>query len=111
LRKVESSTLKEHGEEKARGMLHPKCRSERRKVSSLLSLHFFFLCVFFSFLLLEKKKTLRRKCLKRKGTNKRLEVGVKSERAEQKLEGKLLPFSVFFFLLYGFFFYLRKRRC
>jgi hypothetical protein len=63
LRKVESSTLKEHREEKARGALHPKCRSGRTKVSSLLSLHFFFLYgffvfVFFSFLLLEKKKML-----------------------------------------------------
>jgi hypothetical protein len=27
LRKVESSTLKKRGEEKARGVFHPKCRS------------------------------------------------------------------------------------
>ncbi len=70
LRKVESSTLKKCGEKKTRGALHPKCRSERRKVSSLPSLHFFFfymiffLCFFFFFLLLEKKKMLKRKCLK-----------------------------------------------
>jgi hypothetical protein len=31
---VESLTLKECGEEKARGMLHPRCRSERRKVNA-----------------------------------------------------------------------------
>jgi hypothetical protein len=48
--------LKECGEEKARGVLHPKRKSRKRKVSSLPSLHFFFLYVFFSFLLLEKKK-------------------------------------------------------
>ncbi len=61
LRKVESSTLKEHGEEKARGVFHPKCRSERRKVSSFPSLHFFFflmvlfsLC-FFLFLCLRRR--------------------------------------------------------
>jgi hypothetical protein len=50
LRKVESSTLKERGKEKARGALHPKCRSERRKVSSFHSLHFL------SVILLEKKE-------------------------------------------------------
>jgi hypothetical protein len=64
LRKVESLTLKECGEEKARGTLHPKCRSERRKVSSFLLYiffllyGFFFLCVFLSFFLFEKKKML-----------------------------------------------------
>ncbi len=52
LRKVESSTLKEREEEKARGALHPKCKSERRKASSPPLLY-----VFFSFFLLEKKKT------------------------------------------------------
>jgi Fe2+ transport system protein B len=31
LRKVKSPTLKECAEEKTRGALHPKCRSERRK--------------------------------------------------------------------------------
>jgi hypothetical protein len=55
-KKVESSTLKECGKEKARGVLHPKCKSERRKVSSLFSLHvfsslwfFFFVFFFLSF--------------------------------------------------------------
>jgi hypothetical protein len=47
LRKVENSMLKECGEEKTRGVFHPKCRSERRKVNSFLSLHFFFSMVFF----------------------------------------------------------------
>jgi hypothetical protein len=59
LRKVESSTLKECGKEKARGVLHPNCRSERRKVGSFFFLHFFLLCVFFIYLLLKKKKMPR----------------------------------------------------
>jgi hypothetical protein len=59
----------------------------------------------------------RRRCLKQKGRNKRAEMGAKSERAERKLEGSLLPFSAFFSFLWFFFvcffsfFYLRKRRC
>ncbi len=58
---VESSTLKECGREKVRITLHPKCRSERRTVTSFPSIHFsfpwfFFFNVFFSFLMLEKKK-------------------------------------------------------
>jgi len=101
LKKVETSTLKECGEEKARGVLHPKCKSERRKVSSFLFLHFFFsmiflsLCVSFSFYL--RRRMPRRKCLKQKSRNKRVEAGAKSERAKQKLEGKLLPFATFIF--------------
>jgi len=55
---MESSTLKEHGEEKVRGVLHPKRKSKRRKVRSLPSLNFIFFYVFFSFLLLEKKKMI-----------------------------------------------------
>jgi hypothetical protein len=35
LRKVESSTLNERGEEKATEALHPKCRSERKKDTRL----------------------------------------------------------------------------
>jgi len=110
--------LKECGEEKARGALHPKCRSKKRKISSLLSLHLFFLygSFFLSFLLLEKKKMLRTKCLKRKCRNRRPKVGAKSERAEQKLEGKLPPFSAFFFFsmlffsLFLFFFFLLEKK-
>ncbi len=49
LRKVESSTLKEYGEEKARGAFQPKCKRERRKVNSFPSLHFFFSLWFFFF--------------------------------------------------------------
>jgi hypothetical protein len=44
----EEKALKECGEEKARKAFHPKCKNERRKVRSLLSLNFFF---FFSFFL------------------------------------------------------------
>ncbi len=40
---MESSTLKESGEEKARGVLHPKCKREKR----LPSLHFFFFSMIF----------------------------------------------------------------
>jgi hypothetical protein len=88
LRKVESSTLKKCGKEKARRVLHPKCRSKRKKVSSLPFLHFFFLYGFFSlcvslfFLLLEKRKMSRRKHLKQKGRNKKPKAGAKSERAK-----------------------------
>jgi hypothetical protein len=53
---VESSTLKERGEEKARGVLHLKCKSERKKVSYFPSLHLFFSLWFFFFLMLEKKE-------------------------------------------------------
>jgi len=38
--------LNECGEEKARGVLHPKCRGNRRNVNSFLFLVFFFLMVF-----------------------------------------------------------------
>jgi hypothetical protein len=44
---VESSMLQEREEENEIGALHPKNRSEKRKVISLLSLHFFRVCVFF----------------------------------------------------------------
>jgi hypothetical protein len=96
--------LKECEKEKTRGVLHPKCGIERRKVNCLLFLHFFFLWLFFSlcvffFLMLEKKKMPRRKCLKQKGRNKRPEVRTKSERAKLKLESELFPFSEFFSFL------------
>jgi hypothetical protein len=40
--------LKEHGEgeEKARGVLHSKCKSEKRKVRSLLCIIYFFFFIF-----------------------------------------------------------------
>ncbi len=116
LKKVESSTLKECGEEKTGGVFHPKCRSKRKKVSSLLSLHFFSsLWFFFSlcfsfFLMFEIKKMPRRKRLKRKGKNKRPKVGAKSEWAEQNFEGKLLSFFAFFFFLWFFFFLFEKKK-
>ncbi len=77
LRKVESLMLKECEKEKTRGVLHPKCRSERRKIHSLpfpaffFSYDFFFFMFFFFFLMLEKKKMPRRKRLKQKGRNRR----------------------------------------
>jgi len=95
--------LKECGEEKARGTLHPKCKNERKKGSSLPSLHYFFffmvffLCYFF-FLLLEKKKMPRENV-----TNKKAKAGAKSDKVEREFEGKFLPFSCYF-LLFSFMF-------
>jgi len=43
---------------------------------------FFSLCVFLSFLLVEKKKMPRRKCLKQKGRYRMLKAKVKSEKVE-----------------------------
>ncbi len=60
-----------------------KTREEREAPFFLFiffSLWFFFLCVFLSFFLLEKKKIPKRKHLKRKGKNRRLEAGAKTER-------------------------------
>jgi hypothetical protein len=53
--------------------------------------------------LFEKKKMQRRKRLKQKGKNKRLEVGAKNEKAKWELEGKFLPFSTFLFFSMVFF--------
>jgi hypothetical protein len=66
---VESSTLKEFGEEKARGTLHPKCRSKRRNVSSIPSLHYYFFNLFFSFFLFLclKRRRCQEKALEMKG--------------------------------------------
>jgi hypothetical protein len=65
--------LKECGEEKARGAFHPKCRSERKKVSSFPSMHIFsfsmifiFFFVFF-FPLSLKKRRCQEKPLEMKG--------------------------------------------
>ncbi len=57
---MKSSTLKGCGEEKARGALHPKCRSERGRISPCLLCIFFSLCFFFFFFCLRKR---RRHCL------------------------------------------------
>jgi cellulose synthase/poly-beta-1,6-N-acetylglucosamine synthase-like glycosyltransferase len=84
-------------------------QKQRRKGSSLLPLQFFFLygffflCVFLSFPLLEKKKMRRKKRLKQKGKNRRPEVVTKNEKAKCELEGKLLPFSTFLFFSMVFF--------
>ncbi len=53
--------------------------------------------------MLEKKKKLRRKHLKQKGRNMRVEAEAKSERANRELKGKLLPISTFFFFFMIFF--------
>ncbi len=52
----------------------------------------------------------RRKCLKWKARNRRLEMGVKNERAKWKLEGKLPPFSTFFFFSMVYFLLLKKKK-
>ncbi len=60
LKKVESSTLKESEEEKTRGVLHSKCRSKRRKISSFLFFCILFLCVcFFPFFCLRRRRCHR----------------------------------------------------
>ncbi len=105
LKKVESSTLKECGKEKARGAFHRKCKSERRKVISFLSLHFFFLYDFFFFVFFFLFFYLKRKkCQGENVWNERAKTrGQKSERAEWELKGKLTPFFAFFFFLWFFF--------
>jgi len=47
---VESSTLKEGGEEKARGALHPKRKSEKKGKFRPFFAFFFFYVFFFSLL-------------------------------------------------------------
>jgi hypothetical protein len=69
------------------------------------SMVFFFFVFFFSFFLLEKKKMLRRKHLKWKGKNRRLETKAKNEMAERELETKLPPFSTIFFFSMVFLFF------
>ncbi len=44
--------------------------------------------------------------MKHKGRSRRAKVGAQSERVEEELKGKFLPFSTFFFLFYGFFSFL-----
>jgi hypothetical protein len=44
--------------------------------------------------------------LKQKGKSGRVEVGAKNEKAEQELEGKLLPFFTFLFFSMVFFFFV-----
>ncbi len=105
LTKVESSMLKECGDETARGVFQPKCRCKKIKVNSFPFLHFFSSLWFFflSFLLLKNEKMPRRKHLKWKGKNKRLEAGAKGKKVEWELERKFLPFSAFFFFFVIFF--------
>jgi len=61
-----------------------------------------------------EEEDAKRKHLKRKGKSRRAKAGAKSERAEQDLEGKFVPFFAFFFLYRFFsplFFGLKKNRC
>ncbi len=52
----------------------------------------------------------RRKCLKRKGKNRRPKVGAKSEWAKRNFKGKLPSFFAFFFPLWFSFFLLEKKK-
>ncbi len=55
----------------------------------------------------------KRKHLKQKGKSRRVGMGAQSERVEVKLEGKSLPFSWFFFVVFLrvlFSLYLKRRR-
>ncbi len=88
---------------------NPKLRGQNGslKVGSLPSLHifsslwFFSLC-FFS-LFKQKEKNARRKHLKQKCKSEKAKAGAKSEKVEQELEGKLPPFSTYFFFSMVFF--------
>jgi len=80
------------------GVAEARAKSERVKRELEGKLPPFFAFLFFSmvfkiFLLLEKKKMPGESIW-----NKRVEAGTKSKRAEHKFEGKLPPFSWFFFL-------------
>ncbi len=83
------------------------------KESSFHSMHlfsslWFFFLYFFPFLLLDKKKMPRESIW-----NRKVEVKAKSERVERELEGKLPPFSWFFFVVFLcvlFFFVFEKNK-
>jgi hypothetical protein len=51
--------------------------------------------------------------LKQKGKSRRARARVKNVRVERELEGKLPPFSTFFFssMIFFLFLYLRRKRC
>jgi len=61
---------------------NPNAKARKGKLPLFLAYYFVFLCVFLSFLLLEKKKMPKRKRLKQKGKNRRPKVRAKSERAK-----------------------------
>ncbi len=86
----------------------PKVRGQNKslKESSLPSLHFFLLYGFLLFSFVWKEEDAKRKLLKQKGRSGMAEARAKSEREEQELEGKLLPFSAFLFFSMVFFYFL-----
>jgi hypothetical protein len=99
-----------------RKRLKQKGRTEAwRQAPSLLCIFFCSLWFFFPFAW--KEEDVKRKRLKQKCKSGRVEMGTKSERATQELEGKLPPFFAFFsslwfiFSLCVFFFFCLKRRC
>jgi len=71
---------------------------------------FFFLCFFFFFSSIWKEENVKKKCLKRKGRNKRAKARAKNERAEHEFEGKFPPFFAFFFSLCFFSFLLLEKK-
>ncbi len=109
-RRVEARTKSENVERELKGKFLPF-------FAFFSYLWFFFLCVFFSFLMLEKKKMLGENVW-----NKRAKVGGQNQEPKMRgqsesLKESSLP-SLHFFLLYGFFFLcfffplcLRRRRC
>ncbi len=122
-RRWKSLALKECGEEKVRGALHPKYKSERiNEALSLLCIFFsflwfyFFVC-FFSFLLFEKKKMLRESAWNErvKARGQKQEPKMKGQRRSLKVSSlpSLHFFSqwIFFLCVFFLFFCLRIRRC
>ncbi len=109
---VKRKHLKEMGKSKSQN----ERSNENLNISSFPFLHFFSSMVFFSlcffFPYVWGEEDAKRKCLKRKGKSKRVEVRTKNERAERKVEGEFPSFFAFFFFsMVFFFFYLRRRRC
>jgi len=94
---VKSLTLKECGEEKAKGMFHPKCR---RKVSSFFTLHLFiyFLCL--------KRRRCQEKVFEIEGQKREPKVRGQSKRLKESslLSLHFLIFYVIFFSLFFFSF-------
>ncbi len=109
-----NTRVEKNAEEKAKGVFHPKCKSERRKVSSMPFLHFFFfsmvffsLCFFF-FSSTWEEKDARRKRLKQKGKNGKAKAGGQMQEPKVKghsgsLKESLFPSLHFFFFCMVFF--------
>ncbi len=80
-------------------MKKQKGKNGSQKWKGKLPPFFWFFCVF-CFLCVWKEEDAKRKHLKRKCKSKKVEAGVKSERAKRELEGKLLPFSWILFVVF-----------